>query len=240
MCGDGLLWINSGDWRTILCGAKSIASGSVRWGYGNYGRLHLFSALSRIWGIVGWVIYECHLWKVLDATEKLAWWLITLPDVCSTAKIASQVTEMGFNQKHIKSMNNVISHVKETKDHGLRYHALDISSLGSWQSVIPLLPAMMIYLCIAAYHNIYRRLGTREHIKNSERRLKINLAAVREPEASDRHEIDDVGWIRKVDNIADAFTQPSCNSLLRELMKSGTFNQSVWQWVIRDDVIAEE
>lgn len=67
--------------------------------------------------------------EYLTLQPNLVWFSITLPDVRSTANISSQFTESAINQKHMKSMNKVIKHLKATKDHGLRYHVLETSAL---------------------------------------------------------------------------------------------------------------
>lgn len=61
--------------------------------------------------------------------HKLAWFSLTRHDICATANIASQTTEVGFDKGHVKAMNKVVRKILGTPHRGLRYHNLDKSSL---------------------------------------------------------------------------------------------------------------
>lgn len=53
----------------------------------------------------------------------------------------------------------------------------------------------------------------------------IDLAAA--TEAYDKCKIDDIGWIKTAENIADAFTEPNPNDGLEEFLDTGVLRKSV-------------
>lgn len=72
---------------------------------------------------------KCHL--VLNLQEslctlrhKLVWLLLTRPDLCSAANIASQSNMNEFNSNHVRLMNKLVNHISETAGRNQRYHSL--------------------------------------------------------------------------------------------------------------------
>lgn len=61
--------------------------------------------------------------------HKLAWLLITCPDICAAANLFSQITMELYGSKHIKAIKKVIRKVQMTRSRGLRFHKLIQSSL---------------------------------------------------------------------------------------------------------------
>lgn len=51
--------------------------------------------------------------------HRLAWILLTPPDVCSTAYIASQVVVAKCSEKHLRFIDKFVRHAKETKQNSL-------------------------------------------------------------------------------------------------------------------------
>lgn len=66
----------------------------------------------------------------------------------------------------------------------------------------------------------------------------IDLVAARE--AYNNYDIDDIGWIRTAQNIAGAFTKHRQNNGLSNFLDTGSLQQSVWQWIIREQPTAIE
>lgn len=73
--------------------------------------------------------------------------------------------------------------------------------------------------------------------KYTKERLMIDLAAAQD--ASDKGEIDDIGWVCTADNIPGPLSKPRHNSILQDFMETEYFNQSVSQLLIRENVIED-
>ena len=67
--------------------------------------------------------------------------------------------------------------------------------------------------------------------RTSEKRLMIDIAAA--CEGFQKHDINDIGFVRSAENIADGLTKPMKQTALRDMLLTGTFRVNVEQWIIR-------
>lgn len=68
--------------------------------------------------------------------------------------------------------------------------------------------------------------------RTSEKRLMLDIACTRE--GFKKMEINDIGLIRSVDNIADGLTKVMSQAKLQTVLKSGSLDVTVEQWIIRN------
>ena len=66
---------------------------------------------------------ECSLDDFSSAGHTLAWLAQSIPDVCASENILSQVTVKSHTEKHTKALNKVIQHVLDTPDRSLVHSA---------------------------------------------------------------------------------------------------------------------
>lgn len=65
----------------------------------------------------------------------------------------------------------------------------------------------------------------------TEKRLMIDLQACRE--AYRERSIENVGWVKSANNVADGFTKLNKAELIQRIMRTGTIQTIAYQWVLR-------